>query len=97
MLSQAHVEALRSKEEEDQLRHLIEQLRNKKELTEDEKKNIRTNEREKNKFAIEMASLAFKEKAKELNANDLPLISSKLKSLDEMKKKAKDKRQEQMK
>ena len=44
-----------------------------------------------------MAIIAFQEKAKELNANDLPLISSKLKSLDEMKKKAKDKRQEQMK
>ena len=96
MLSQAHVEALRSKEEEDHLRKLIEQLRNKKELTEDEKKKIRTNEREKNKFAIEMASIAFKEKAKELNANDLPLISSKLESLEQMKKKAKDKRQEQM-
>ena len=96
MLSQAHIEALRSKEEEDELRHQLDDLKNKKELNEEEKKNNRILEKNKQGLAVEMATIAFKEKAKELNANDLPLISSKLKKLAEMKKKAKDKRQERM-
>ena len=96
MLSKAHMEALRSKEEEDELKHQLDELRNKKELNENEKKEMRIKERQKQEFAIGMASDAFKEKTKELNANDLPLIKSKLKRLKEMKKKAKDKRQEAM-
>ena len=96
MLSQAHIEALRSKEEEDELRHQLDDLKNKKELNEEEKKNNRILEKNKQGLAVEMATIAFKEKAKELNANDLPLISSKLKKLAEMKKKAKDKRQKRM-
>ena len=94
MLSKAHMEALRKKEEEELLNNQIEELKNNKQLTEDEKKNKRLFEKNKRSNALNLAAEIFSEKAKEVHVKDLPLISNKIKKLDEMKKDIKDKKQE---
>ena len=96
MLSKAHMESLRNKNEEDNLRKELENLKNNVELSDEEKKNFKLTEKQKQCLALQAASNAFKEKPKELRASDLPLISSKLERLNEMKNKAKNKKEEGM-
>ena len=96
MLSKAHMESVRRQNEEDELKQQLEDLKIKKKFTEEEKRNLRDYEKEKRKNAINAANAIFKEKAKELDVNDLPLISMKLEQLNEMKKKEKNKTNEKL-
>ena len=96
MISKAHMEALRKKEEEETLQKKIEELKNNKELTEDEKRNKRLIIKNKKSNAFETAEEIFREKAKEVHVKDFPLISNKLEKLNEMKKDINDKKKEEI-
>ena len=96
MLSKAHMEELRRKEEEENVKNQIEELKNNKDLTDEEKRNKRQYIKHKQSNAIEAASEIFREKAKEIHVKDFPLISNKLEKLNEMKKNVKDKKKEEI-
>ena len=82
MLSKAHMESLRRKQEEEELEQQKQKLTN-NDLP--DPKELSLIEKNRQKEINEKADNAFKVKPKVLNDSDLPKIESKLKKLNEMK------------